>query len=306
MRWRKLGRVYCPAGEAEWAQTHAFIPTPRLLDRERIRVYAAFLDRGRVGRVGFVELDARDPRRVLRVSERPALDVGEPGAFDDNGVNPLCVVDDGAGRLRMYYVGWQLGVKVPYYLLVGMAVSDDGGETFTRPSRVPALERSDEGLFVRSASCVMRDGGRWKMWYVAGDRWIEVRGRRVPTYEMRYLESEDGAAWGPRGEVCMELAGGGDEFGFGRPFVLKEGGRFRMWYSIRTVSKRYRIGYADSDDGRAWRRRDDEAGIDVSPDGWDSEMICCSAVLPTAHGTYMFYNGNNHGETGFGAAVLEG
>jgi hypothetical protein len=75
-----------------------------------------------------------------------------------------------------------------------------------------------------------------------------------------------------------------------------------MWYSIRTRSKGYRLGYAESADGRSWTRKDDEAGLDVSESGWDSEMICFACVQPTPYGTYMFYNGNNYGETGFGVA----
>ena len=96
-----------------------------------------------------------------------------------------------------------------------------------------------------------------------------------------------------------------DEFGFGRPFVVKHGDRYKNWYSIRSQSKGYRIGYAESADGRTWTRRDDEVGLDVSSSGWDSEMVCFACVQQTKHGTYMFYNGNNYGETGFGAAVLE-
>jgi hypothetical protein len=104
--------------------------------------------------------------------------------------------------------------------------------------------------------------------------------------------------------VCLDL-GSEDEFGFGRPFVLKDGTRYRLWYSIRTFSKGYRLGYAESDDGRRWERRDGDVGIDVSPSGWDSDMIAYACIQPTAHGTYMFYNGNNYGQTGFGVAVLE-
>src|SRR4051812_25636107 len=78
VRWRKLGRVYRAAGEAPWRQSHAFLPTTLALDGERIRVYVAFLDAGSVGRVGWVDVDARDPTRVIAVSEQPALDAGAP------------------------------------------------------------------------------------------------------------------------------------------------------------------------------------------------------------------------------------
>ena len=108
---------------------------------------------------------------------------------------------------------------------------------------------------------------------------------------------------GPRVRVA-DLADD-DEFGFGRPFVLKEDGLFKMWYSIRTRSKGYRLGYAESRDGQSWTRKDSEVGIDVSAHGWDSEMICFACVQRTRYGTYMFYNGNNYGETGFGVAVWQ-
>jgi hypothetical protein len=96
-----------------------------------------------------------------------------------------------------------------------------------------------------------------------------------------------------------------DEFGFGRPFVLDTGGLLRMWYSVRTFSKGYRIGYAESADGLHWDRQDERAGIDVSADGWDSQMICFPCIQTTSHGTYLFYNGNDYGETGFGVAIAE-
>ena len=77
-----------------------------------------------------------------------------------------------------------------------------------------------------------------------------------------------------------------------------------MWFSVRSHSRGYRFGYAESNDGLDWQRRDDQAGIDVSPDGWDSEMVHSGWVQATSHATYLFYNGNNYGETGFGVATL--
>ena len=110
---------------------------------------------------------------------------------------------------------------------------------------------------------------------------------------------------GPEGRVCLDLATD-DEYGFGRPFVLKDEGMFKMWYSIRSRSKGYRLGYAESADGTHWLRKDEQVGLDVSSEGWDSEMICFGCVQPTRYGTYLFYNGNNYGETGFGVARWQG
>ena len=156
MSWRKLGRVYVAAGERSWQQTHAFCPT--VLDLgERLRVFCAFLDADKVGRLGFVDVDRADPKRILEVSAEPALDVGAPGCFDDNGVTPLAVVRLADGRLRLYYAGWQLGVRVRYYLFTGAAESDDDGLTFTRVSQAPVLDRSDGELSMRTGGF---DGAR--------------------------------------------------------------------------------------------------------------------------------------------------
>jgi hypothetical protein len=302
VRWEKLGRVYVAAGEEPWTRSHAFPPTPLPIDAGRLRVFVAFLDEQRVGRIGWVDVATADPRCVLAVSPQPVLDVGVPGAFDDNGVTPLFALRHGS-RVLLYYTGWQLGTRARYFLFTGLAASDDGGESFTRLSQAPLLDRSDGELFVRTAPCVLADAGRWRMWYIGGDRWIRAAGKEVPSYDLRYLESDDPTRWPRQGRVCLEPTGE-DEFGFGRPWVVCEGGRYRMWYSIRTRSRGYRLGYAESRDGLQWERRDAEVGLDVSSDGWDSEMVCYSAVESTEHGTYLFYNGNNYGETGFGVARL--
>jgi predicted GH43/DUF377 family glycosyl hydrolase len=303
MDWEKLGLVYTATGEQTWAQSHAFLPTSMMLDDERIRVYVAFLDRERVGRVGFVDVAARDPRKILNVSEQPVLGVGRAGAFDESGVTPMCIVKS-AGRIFLYYTGWQLGKQVRYYLFTGLAVSDDGGASFQRHSEAPVLDRSDGELFIRTAPHVLSAGGRWQMWYIAGEQWIETGGKQLPSYNLRYLESTDPAVWGKRGRVLME-PDGAEEFGFGRPFVVHEDNRFRMWYSVRLLGKGYRLGYAESADGLNWERKDEQVGIDVSASGWDSEMICFSGIQKTKFGTYLFYNGNNYGETGFGVARLQ-
>ncbi len=78
-----------------------------------------------------------------------------------------------------------------------------------------------------------------------------------------------------------------------------------MWFSYRSGSgEKYRIGYATSLDGRIWRLALEEVGIDVSSEGWDSEMIEYPFVFDHCGRRYMLYNGNGYGKTGFGLAVL--
>lgn len=306
MQWRKHGVVWRPDGDRPWSRSHATCPTPLWLNDGALRLYVQCRDANNVGRVGYVDVDPDDPSRVIREAKAPVLDVGEAGCFDDNGVLQTSVLEDGEGRLRMYYVGFELSHHIRYRLLTGLAVSEDGGESFHRVQRTPVLERSDAEPFFRGGPFVRLEGGRYRLWYVAGGSWLELEGKPMPVYDLRYLESADGVHWAAEGHVTLPLTDP-DEHGFGRPYVVPYGEGYRMFYSVRKVAPNaYRMGYAESEDGFHWTRKDGELGLDVSPEGWDSESVEYAAMVEAGDRTWMFYNGNDFGGTGFGVAELVG
>ena len=96
-----------------------------------------------------------------------------------------------------------------------------------------------------------------------------------------------------------------NEHGFGRPYVVKHKGIYKMFYSIRVKEKGYRLGYAESVDGYEWVRKDELMNLDVSENDFDNEMICYSAVIEINNKLVMFYNGNNFGKSGLGYAIYE-
>jgi hypothetical protein len=141
------------------------------------------------------------------------------------------------------------------------------------------------------------------MWYVSSGQWSQ-RGEHLHYHvSVRHAVSTDGIQWVTHPDICLSPAPG--EYAVGRPVVLRERGLYRMWYSIRSFDRPYAIGYAESSDGIRWVRKDGEAGISASRAGWDSEMICYAYVIRLGGQLTMFYNGNRHGETGFGCAVVE-
>ena len=305
MKWNKRGLVYVPDGSMPWAQKYAFPPTPLRVDDDTIRIFLAFCDQNTIGRIASIDVSAKDPSRVLRVSPKPLLDIGEPGMFDENGILPTTVIRVGS-ELYMYYVGYQLGQKVRYFQFEGLAISRDDGQSFERYSRVPVIDRSDSEPLHRTSAFVMQDEGRFRMWYTAGGQWtVGAGGKALPIYNLRYIESPDGKEWPRSGTIAVDFVSD-DEHALGRPWIVPDGDLWRMFFSSRTRSKDYRLGYAESTDrGRTWVRKDAEVGIDVSESGWDSQMIAYASVIEVDGTVYMFYNGNNCGATGFGYAVLE-
>ena len=92
MKWIKKGLIYGPDGNSSWAQRWALQPTPFLRADGVIRVFVGLRTRKGVSRVGFVDVSADNPAEVIGCSREPALDIGVPGAFDENGVVPCAVV----------------------------------------------------------------------------------------------------------------------------------------------------------------------------------------------------------------------
>jgi len=140
------------------------------------------------------------------------------------------------------------------------------------------------------------------MWYVSATCWVMKNDRPMHKYHIRYAESDDGLRWRREGVVCIDFKSD-DEFAIARPCVIKDGDVYRMWYAYRGSS--YRIGYAESLDGISWRRLDNDARIDVSTDGWDSQMIEYPCVFDVGTRRVMLYNGNDYGRTGIGLAEWE-
>jgi len=297
MQWRKLGRVFCPDHEHDWMVSHAANCVAWGLDEHRYRVLFSTRDRLNRASIGWVELDLRRPFEVLRRSDRPLLAPGPTGAFDDSGVSLASLVAYDS-TLFLYYTGWNLGVTVPWRNSIGLAISQDGSR-FERYSPAPILDRNRVDPFSLSYPFVL-PGSEWRMWYGSNLRWGAEQ--RDMDHVIKYAIGRGPAEWHPTGDICIGIEDPG-EYAFSRPCVIRDGEVWRMWYSYRGDT--YRIGYADSEDGVHWIRRDTAAGIAPSDSGWDAESVEYPYVFDHGGARYMLYNGNRYGLTGFGLAVLE-
>ena len=297
--WSKRGLILAPDPAVPWMATHAMLPVPARA-ADGLALYVTGRNREGCGQVGRcrVTFDGAAPHVTVE-TPAPLVAVGPLGAFDDRGASASAVVESG-GRIFLYYTGWSLGVTVPFYVFVGLSVSDDGGQTFHKVSAAPILERTDDDPFMTGHPAVLVEDGVWRMWYVSCSGWRVIDGAPRHDYHIKYAESSDGVHWRRDNRVCIDYASP-DEYALARPWVVRDAGGYRMWYSHR--GRTYRIGYAESPDGLTWQRLDRQAGIDVSDGGWDSEMIEYPAVVSAGGSEWMFYNGNGYGRTGIGCAV---
>jgi hypothetical protein len=304
-----MGLIFQSRNNYEWMVTHASIPTPSKISDDVVRIYFSTRSKAVRSAITFIDVQAAIPSNVLYVHDKPVLSAGELGTFDDGGVGPYCIVSEGT-RKFLYYGGWNAGVTVPYRNAIGLAVSDDGGLTFRRVCPGAVVDRNQNEPHFTTAADVMQTHGIWRMWYGSATGWVVIDGRPEPRYQIKYAESRDGINWDRPNITCIEYKT--ELEANARPCVIRESGRYKMWYCYRgSVGYRtdpaasYRIGYAESLDGIRWTRKDDQVGIKRSASGWDSVMMCYPYVYQHGVDKYLIYNGNNFGESGFGYAVLE-
>jgi len=298
IRWKKCGLVIKPRKNLSWSRSHCMVPTPHMMDDGLVKVFYSGRDTNNKSNIGFAIVDLNLDGKVVEYSDEPVLTPGQLGCFDDNGVSPSCLREID-GQLHLYYIGWNPGSTVRVHLFGGLAISSDKGESFERWSRAPIIERCPVDPFLNTAPWVVKFEQGYRMYYVSGCGWVH---KDLPRYNIKTATSRDGKIWHRDGHVCIDFANE-SENALARPYVLYEDGVWKMWFSHK--GEDYRLGYAESDDGVIWQRGDELAGLDVSEDGWDSEMLEYAAIVNFEGQHFMFYNGNNYGYDGIGLAIEE-
>lgn len=298
MAWRRLGQIYAPDGSRAWARSHAALPIPVALGGDRFRVFFSARDADNRSSVGWVDIILDGVPRLVAEGHLPVLEFGTRGMFDDSGVSGACIVS-GDDAHRLYYLGWNLAVSVPWRNSIGVVTGTIDPPSFTRLYDGPIIDRSPENPFLVSYPWVLRLGpADWRMWYGSHLKWGE---NVAENHVFKTATSDDGLRWRCEFEPVLTFSAP-DEYTFSRPAVLHEDGIFRMWFALR--GSHYRIGYAQSPDGRNWTR-DDTFGLSPSGDGWDSDMTCYPCAFRHQGTLYLAYNGNDYGRSGFGLAVWE-
>jgi predicted GH43/DUF377 family glycosyl hydrolase len=305
MPWIQKGMVFAPAGNQEWSRSHAQAPSAVEL-ANRIRVYYGTRDADNRSRTSFFEVDRDDPTRLLYTHDRPVLDLGKPGTFDEDGVIASQLLEVG-DELWMYYGGVSRGGSVPYRMSIGLARSRDGGLNFSRLFEGPIVDRTPSEPYMTMAPNVIRDPRGWTMWYGSGIKWTSVAGKFEPVYVTMVAHSNDGLNWRRNGRPC--IAQKSPDEANTRPAVLKTPNGYEMWFcyrhseDYRDGAGSYRIGLAISSDGENWQRIEGDMGLEPRGTGWNASTMAYPSIVVVGGRRIMFHNGDGFGKTGIGCAI---
>ncbi|NQU86474.1 MAG: hypothetical protein HQ541_11995 [Mariniphaga sp.] len=304
--WKKKGLIYsCDFYGTGYAQD-AFID---IIDDKVWRIYYSARTKDVVSMPHCIDVDADNPKNILKVYDKPLFYPGRIGTFDDNGITMTSIVTV-KDKKYIYYCGWNKKVSVPYALSIGLAVVKDNGTIIEKMFEGPILDRSKNDPIAVSAPCVLIDEGIFKLWYITFTGWKVYNGRTEPIFVIKYATSSNGIDWETSSKICIDSSYDGESFA--RPWVLKDEGVYKMWFSPRGPNayrekdgQHYMLDYAESKDGLVWERKPEKFNLTTSESGWDSEMIAYASVIKQNGIYYMLYNGNQFGKTGLGYAILE-
>jgi len=306
MSWTDQGLIFNVDNLEPWAHSHCYVPTAIEL-RDRIRVFGAFWNENKHGRLGYVDVDKNNPTEILSYAKTPILQDSKPGMFDSNGVTPLSVVKTD-GDIRLYYAGWQKFEEAGkrYTIFIGLCVSKDGGKTFTRHQDTPVIGPRHDKETVRTGGFVLHTEKEWRIWLATFEKNITVNSVTTPSYNLETMTSLDGINW-PNEQTEIYPVQDNKIMGYGRGAVWVENGIYKGLFSVRSWDARYHsIDYAESADGMDWSSPSatHKMAFPAAATKDGQTEVCFPSLIHQKDRILMFYNGNDFGAEGLRLALF--
>jgi hypothetical protein len=170
----------------------------------------------------------------------------------------------------------------------------------------------ERGNFTISA---FRDGDILRLYYGGADSFGNCPGPNGSHWRIGLATSSDGVNWtrvpgDKMGGSILDLGDPGhfDDFLTYRPYVLKDGSTYRLWYNgttgafncpSGTLAENRRVGYAESTDGKSFTRMNDGPGPDGTvlplgpPGSIDERQIGYVWVIKDDTEYKMYYSAND-------------
>jgi hypothetical protein len=315
MQFQRVGKIFDPRDHPLFTELREYAQSPQaVVFDDCVRIFFTTRDRDGDGMFkshpAFVDMTL-DLQHVLRVSDKPLMKLGERGCFDEHGIFPISPLRVGH-QIWAYTTGWTRRKAVATDSGIGLAISDDGGETFKKYGQGPILGPSLHEPFLVSDGFTLQHEGRFHMWYIYGKRWIRSDQDSPPdrVYKIAHATSDDGQRWTATGRTVITDWLDNDECQ-ALPAVIRHDGNWLMVFCYRHATdfrtnpaRGYRLGCATSSDLVTWVRSDITLTGNSELPGWDSDMQCYPHLVQVGERLCILYNGNEFGRFGFGLAQM--
>ncbi len=316
MKWKKLGKIFNPNDHELPSNYVGFAQSPQTVVFENyVRIYYSTRERDNLGKylshIAYVDFDKKF-ENILNKSNDTVIPLGNLGCFDEHGIFPINLLKHD-NKIFAYTTGWNRKVSVVGDAYIGLAFSNDDGQTFQKYGEGPVMSTTLNEPFLVCDAFVSVFDNKFHMWYIYGTEWTKFSKDQAPdrVYKIAHATSDDGIKWIKEGNKIIEDKINKEECQ-ALPTVIEHNGLYHMYFCYRHATgfreekdKGYRLGYAYSEDLINWTRDHENAGITISEEGWDSDMMCYPHIFKVDDKVYLLYNGNEFGKNGFGIAVLE-
>ena len=191
MHWEKLGQIFDPTEHklAFGCTSYAQAPQALVFD-DFVRIY--FSTRSQdvstglyLSHIAYIEMDL-EFKELLKISKHEIIPLGKTGCFDEHGIFPLHIFHS-KEKTWGYIGGVNRRQSVPVDSAIGLAVSQDQGETFVRLGEGPIISASLHEPCLIADPFVQFFDGRFYMWYIFGQGW-ENFGKDTDTVTNEFIK----------------------------------------------------------------------------------------------------------------------
>lgn len=216
------------------------------------------------------------PQEWVKQRNKPVVSLGKSGDFDDMHIFAPYVARD-AGKYFMWYPG-SGGAVADRVFRLGLATSSDGVE-FAKAPNSPVWEFGDPKISVVTVSVLrdtdgslIREDGKLRMWFTGVDLTI-----RPSPHSLHHVFGSAPDKWEKPSAVLMKNCYA--------PTVIKDGDRYRMWYTD-VAPDRWVLRHAQSRDGFEWQVT--ETPVLTVDSRWEDRLLVYPHVV-NADGVYLMW-----------------
>jgi len=292
-KWEKIGLILKPNHEIYWMKSHTSSPFV-VNDKGKLSFFFTARDSQNRSRIGQGNLSINGSTVIVEsISKDPIIELGESGSFDESGTSYPCIVDE-----YLFYTGWKIKDEIPFENNLGVAKRNI--KLFEKLSNKPIIKKDKFNQFGVGSVFILKEE-KFHMWYTSFINWDTTK---LPKhfYNIKYACSKDGINWEIDNLTSIDFSYD-NEFAICRPSIIKFNNRYHMVFCHR--GDKYSLGYAYSEDKLNWVRDDKALKLNKSVTGFDSEEMSYPFWFIYDESIYLFYCGNNYGNSGIGVARLK-